>query len=219
MAMDNSMNPAATFKVLMVGDGATGKTTYVKRHITGEFTRKYIPNIGAEVSRLFFHTTRGLVALDVWDTAGQEKFGGLRDAYYIGSHACILFFDVTSRNTYKNVPVWYKDVERVCGKAPTVLVGNKVDVKDRQVKAKNVVFHRKKNIPYFELSAKSNYHIEKPFLYIIRALIGDSRLEIVEEPARVPATIVMDPAHVAALDAESIAAANVVLPPDDDEEL
>lgn len=139
-------------------------------------------------------------------------------ARVIGSHACVLFFDVTSRNTYKNVPVWYKDVERVCGKVPMVLVGNKVDCKERAVKAKNVVFHRKKNIPHFELSAKSNYHIEKPFLFILRSLLGDASLQIVEEPARAPATIVMDPSHIADLDRESIEAASVTIP-DDDEEL
>ena len=62
----------------------------------------------------------------MWDTAGQEKLGGLREGYYIGAHAAIIMFDVTSRITYKNVPKWYKDLTRICENIPIVLVGNKV---------------------------------------------------------------------------------------------
>lgn len=81
-------------------------------------------------------------------------------------------FDVTARLTYKNVPTWHRDLCRVCENIPIVLCGNKVDVKNRQVKAKQVTFHRKKNLQYYEISAKSNYNFEKPFLYLARKLAG-----------------------------------------------
>ena len=55
-------------------------------------------------------------------------------------------FDVTSRVTYKNVPNWHRDLIRVCENIPIVLCGNKVDIKDRKVKAKAITFHRKKNL-------------------------------------------------------------------------
>lgn len=63
-------------------------------------------------------------------------------------------FDVTTRVTYKNVPNWHRDLVRVCENIPIVLCGNKVDVKDRKVKAKAIVFHRKKNLQvcFFEVS-------------------------------------------------------------------
>jgi GTP-binding nuclear protein Ran len=105
-------------------------------------------------------------------------------------------FDVTSRITYKNVPNWHRDLERVCENIPIVLCGNKVDVKvcaillrpaprveltvlsfstlaqERKVKTGAVTFHRKKNLQYFEISAKSNYNFEKPFLWLARKLVG-----------------------------------------------
>jgi GTP-binding nuclear protein Ran len=59
------------------------------------------------------------------------------------------------------------DLVRVCESIPIVLCGNKVDVKERKVKAKTITFHRKKNLQYYDISAKSNYNFEKPFLYVM----------------------------------------------------
>ncbi len=81
-------------------------------------------------------------------------------------------FDVTSRMTYKNVPNWHRDLVRVCEGFPIVLCGNKVDIKDRKVKPKQITFHRKKNLQYYDISAKSNYNFEKPFLWLARKLVG-----------------------------------------------
>merc|ERR1712070_198629 len=139
-------------------------TTLVKRHLTGEFEKKYIPTLGVEVHPLRFTTNCGPLVFNVWDTAGQEKFGGLRDGYYIQGKCAIIMFDVTSRITYKNIPVWHRDVVRVCDCIPVVICGNKVDIKERQVCPKNVCFHRRKSIKYIEISAKTNYNYEKPFL-------------------------------------------------------
>lgn len=69
-------------------------------------------------------------------------------------------------------PCHYLVLCRVCENIPIVLCGNKVDVKNRQVKPKQVTFHRKKNLQYYEISAKSNYNYEKPFLYLARKLVG-----------------------------------------------
>jgi len=106
--------------------------------------------LGVEVHPLVFYTNRGPIRFNVWDTAGQEKFGGLRDGYYIQGQCAIIMFDVTARVTYKNVPNWHRDLVRVCENIPIVLCGNKVDIKDRKVKAKAIVFHRKKNLQVCE---------------------------------------------------------------------
>lgn len=152
-----------TFKCVLVGDGGTGKTTFVKRHMTGEFEKRYVATLGVEVHPLVFHTNRGAIRFNVWDTAGQEKFGGLRDGYYIQGQCAIIMFDVTSRVTYKNVPNWHRDLVRVCENIPIVLCGNKVDIKDRKVKAKSIVFHRKKNL---QVSYKIIIHPRQGFPHL-----------------------------------------------------
>merc|ERR1712238_608482 len=93
---------------------------------------------------------------------------------------------VTSRITYKNVPNWHRDLTRVCENIPIVLCGNKVEIKDRKAKAKQITFHRKKNLQYYDISAKSNYNFEKPFLWLARKLSGDNALHFVEAPALQP---------------------------------
>ena len=70
--------PVAEFKVVLIGDGAVGKTTFVHRHTTGEFKKIYIATQGVEVNSITFYTNHGPIKLAIWDTAGQEKLGGLR---------------------------------------------------------------------------------------------------------------------------------------------
>ncbi|EHA57450.1 GTP-binding nuclear protein gsp1/Ran [Pyricularia oryzae] len=207
-----------TFKLVLVGDGGTGKTTFVKRHLTGEFEKKYMATLGVEVHPLGFETNFGKIQFDVWDTAGQEKFGGLRDGYYINGQCGIIMFDVTSRITYKNVPNWHRDLVRVCENIPIVLCGNKVDVKERKVKAKTITFHRKKNLQYYDISAKSNYNFEKPFLWLGRKLVGNPGLEFVAAPALAPPTAEVTAEQAAAYEKDLADATRAPLPDDDDED-
>ena len=211
-------NQTQELKLILVGDGGVGKTTFVKRHLSGEFEKKYIATQGVEVHPMQFNTTKGNIKFNVWDTAGQEKFSGLRDGYYIDAHCAIIMFDVTSRITYKNVAKWHKDITRICDNIPIVLVGNKVDEKNRKVKAKQIVFARKHGIQYFDISAKSNYQFEKPFLWILRKLTGDPNLSLVEAPALAPAEVILDPRQVQEMEDELLKAQNAPLE-DMDEEL
>lgn len=139
-------------------------------------------------------------------------------------------FDVTSRITYKSVPNWHRDLTRVCDNVPIVLCGNKVDIKDRKVKAKSIAFHRKKNLQYYDISAKSNYNFEKPFLWLARKIIRfvlclsqlvspccrDSSLEFVESPALAPPEVQIDFREQARHEAELREASLVPVPDDDD---
>jgi len=206
------------FKLILIGDGGVGKTTFVKRHVSGEFEKKYVATMGVEVRPLRFHTTFGEIQYNVWDTAGQEKLGGLRDGYYIAGECAIIMFDVTSRITYKSVPNWHRDLTRVCERIPIVLCGNKTDVKDRKVKPKQVTFYRKKNLKYYEISAKANYNFEKPFLWISRKLSGEETLVFTQAPALAPVEVDLDMNLVAANQAELDAAMNAPIGDDDDEE-
>jgi GTP-binding nuclear protein Ran len=131
----------------------------------------------------------------------------------------VFVIDVTSRITYKNVPNWHRDLTRVCENIPIVLCGNKVEIKDRKVKAKQITFHRKKNLQYYDISAKSNYNFEKPFLWLARKLSGDNALHFVEAPALQPPEFQFDENLKNQYEQELQAAAAQPLPEDDDDDL
>lgn len=210
------------FKLVLVGDGGVGKTTFVARHGTGEFQGKYVPTLGVQVTSLSFATNYGTVRFNVWDTAGQEKFGGLREGYYVHADCALVMFDVTSRVTYQNVPQWFQDVQRVCGNSvPMVLVGNKVDVAERELKAQHISFHRKRGIAYYDVSAKSQFNFEKPFLELARKLTGKKDLVLVAERARQPDVDVtrLSRSRLAAADRQLAQAQCVPIGGDDDDDL
>jgi len=120
--------------------------------------------------------------------------------------------------TYKNVPNWHRDIVRVCENIPIVLCGNKVDIKDRKVKAKQITFHRKKNLQYYDISAKSNYNFEKPFLWLARKLLNEPNLTFVEAPALAPPEVQLDLETMRQNELELEQAKAVPLP-DEDEDL
>jgi len=104
---------------------------------------------------------------------------------------------------------------RVCDNIPIVLVGNKVDVKDRKVKAKQITFHRKKNLQYYDISAKSNYQFEKPFVWILRKISGDQNLTLVEAPLLQPEEATVSTELQIQMEKDLEDAANQELPDDD----
>jgi GTP-binding nuclear protein Ran len=117
----------AEFKLIMVGDGGVGKTSFVKRFKTGEQAKVDRSTPGYDVYEIPFFTSHGPIKLLIWDIAGSEKQDKIKDCFFIGAHCAILMFDLTSRISYKNVPDWYKEVTSVCDNVPIVLVGNKVE--------------------------------------------------------------------------------------------
>ena len=144
------------------------------------------------------------------------KFGELRDGYYIQAQYSIIMFDVTLRVTCKNVPNWHSDVIRLCANILIVLYGSKVDIKDGKIKAKSIVFHWKKNFQYYDISVKSNYNFEKPFLGLARKLIRDTNLKFISMHALAPPKMVMAPV-LAAHEHELEVAQKTALPNEDDD--
>merc|ERR1712146_555159 len=174
------------YKLILVGNGGSGKTTFITRHSTGEYIIRYNPTIGANVHTIDFPTTKGKVRFECWDTAGQEKFGRLRDGYYLGSQCGMILFDLTNRNSYKTVSIWHEEVMNIAGVMPMVVVGNKKDkiayeINDIRLMSLKRIY----GILYVEISARLNRDYEKPFLYLCRALFR-APVNFTEELALLP---------------------------------
>ena len=165
-----------SYKVLIIGDGGVGKSTYVRQINTGEFKNKYDTTIGLEPHPVTLLTSAGEKNLTILDTAGQEKFGSLRQEIYKDTHAAFIMFDLTSRITYVNISQWYRDITDAMGEDfPIVIIGNKLDL-ERKVKNKLITFPKKKGLPYVEVSVKDGTDLDKPFNYILQKLFDDESI-------------------------------------------
>ena len=166
-----------TIKTLFLGDYGVGKTTFILRHRTGEFEKRYCPTEGVQVDTLRILSNKGMIRFSVWDhpESVMNDNGLIKPGIRSNeSGAAIIMFDLTSKRTWKSVPKWIKLVRDTDASIPIVVVGNKVDCVGRVVTPKNITDLMKK-IPfrYFDISSKSNYNFEKPFLFIARKILGD----------------------------------------------
>ncbi|MHB1952676.1 MAG: GTP-binding protein [Sulfobacillus sp.] len=166
------------FKVVLIGESGVGKTSFVHRFLSGDFLKAHVPTIGVKFNPVSFDTNHGKVTFNVWDCAGAEMYRGLRDGYYIGANAAIVMFDITKRDSFARVSGHVREFLRMAPGAPIVVCGNKVDVSDRAVSPADIgkLLPRIADlcdgvkVRYFDVSAKSMYNYEQPFLYLARLL-------------------------------------------------
>ena len=161
------------YKVVIIGDGGVGKTTFARRHtiVPSSFRPKYLPIFAVEQYKIPFYTNIGIFTFNLWDPIAHHRSMSLREGFYLNADCAIIMFEVSSRITYRNIPKHYKDLIRICGNIPICLVGNKVD-KERKVKLKQMFFHRPRGLQYYDISVKATYQIEKPFMWLMTRLLG-----------------------------------------------
>ncbi|MFW9909201.1 MAG: Rab family GTPase [Candidatus Thorarchaeota archaeon] len=166
------------FKVVVLGEGAVGKTAVVTRFSHGFFRTDYKTTIGSQfaVKNIDVSTSAGdrvTVKLQIWDVAGQSRFQILRPMYYRGSSGGVLVYDVSRRRTFIVLEEWLAELEKAVGKKiPLVLVANKTDLPDRVVEpAEGREFADRHEMPYIESSAKTGEGIVDIFDRLGRTLV------------------------------------------------
>uniref|UniRef100_A0A3Q0SUN0 Ras-related protein Rab-23 n=1 Tax=Amphilophus citrinellus TaxID=61819 RepID=A0A3Q0SUN0_AMPCI len=120
-------------KVVVVGNGAVGKSSMIQRYCKGIFTKDYKKTIGVDFLERQILVNDEEVRLMLWDTAGQEEFDAITKAYYRGAQACVLVFSTTDRDSFQAIDSWKEKVEAEVGDIPTVLVQNKIDLLEETV--------------------------------------------------------------------------------------
>jgi small GTP-binding protein len=120
------------FKITVIGDGAVGKTSLIKKYTKGAFQKEYISTLGTQFSKYEEEIDGEKVELYLWDIAGQDSFQALRQRFYTGSSGAIIVFshDPEQIKSYNNVDKWFADLKQHCGNIPIVLFGNKIDLVD-----------------------------------------------------------------------------------------
>ena len=94
-------------KVIILGDSGVGKTALMNQYVNRKFSNQYKPTIGADfLTKVITSEDGRQVTLQIWDTAGLERFQSLGVAFYRGADACVLVYDVTSQNSFKTLEIW-----------------------------------------------------------------------------------------------------------------
>jgi small GTP-binding protein len=174
------------FKTIVVGDGAVGKTAITYRYATNKFQENYKMTIGVDFTIKEIEYKGKKVKVQVWDTGGQEKFKNIRPLYYQGALGGLVVFDVTLRESYENIETWIGEVLKNCHKMPAImLVGNKIDIADREVTSEEGKELAKKiskkvgmKIPYYETSAKTGETIKEVFSDLVHQMVDDALKQI-----------------------------------------
>jgi small GTP-binding protein len=142
-------------KVVIVGDGAVGKTTLARRYCEGKFHESRVATIGVDFYTQHVPLPSGMVKLSIWDMAGQERFHAVRAGFYRGSRAAALVYDVTDPATLINLKRWQEEVLRAVPGQKVLVVGNKIDLERSVRSAVGRAFAAYIGAPYLETSAKT----------------------------------------------------------------
>lgn len=165
------------FKVVLVGNAGVGKTCLVRRFTQGMFPPGQGATIGVDFMIKTVEIEGEKIKLQIWDTAGQERFRSITQSYYRSAHALILVYDVSNQPTYDSCPEWLREIEEYASpKVLKVLVGNKVDIDDREIPTDvGEDFAQRYNMYYLETSAKSSDNVERLFIEIAQELLQQAK--------------------------------------------
>ncbi|CAF2461420.1 unnamed protein product [Rotaria sp. Silwood2] len=169
------------YKILFIGDSAVGKTSLMFRFADNTFTESFTPTIGIDfkVKTILFRDK--LIRLQLWDTAGQEKFYNITRSYYRNADAIILVYDRTVASSFQNVSRWMKNIdENAPDDVMRILVGNKSDLHHTIVISSQdgKKLAAKYNVDYFETSAKSdtNANVSRMFYTLTEKILEQNQV-------------------------------------------
>lgn len=162
------------YKVVMLGQGRVGKTSIARSWVYGDFDDSQASTIKAlryakdvEVDGLAF-------TINIWDTAGQEEFHALTRSYYRNSNAALVVFGVDSKDSFQRVQEWIDEIQNNSPETVIIIVANKCDLKNERLipTAAGKEFADKRELQYFEVSAKTSAGIDTLFNHLAKVLRG-----------------------------------------------
>ena len=173
-----------TFKILLLGDMAVGKTSLINRYIEHSFSFDYLPTLGVNIisKDIEIEQIGSLIRLIFWDIAGQDKYEKCRQAYYEGCAGALLVYDLTRDDTFMNIESkWLEDLQKnIRKKCDFLLIGNKVDLKDNRVVSYEESEKLAKNInaiDFLETSALNGENVESAFLKLVYQILKQYRVD------------------------------------------
>jgi small GTP-binding protein len=153
-------------KILVIGESAVGKSCLLLRYTDDKFQDTFMTTIGVDFKTKFITVDNTPVKLQIWDTAGQEKFRSITKAYYRGAHGILVVFDISRRDTFNQTKVWIdsiRDSSADSNPIDVILIGNKCDLERAVTREEAEALAEQFQLRYFETSAKESTNVTEAF--------------------------------------------------------
>ena len=163
-------------KICLLGEAAVGKTSLVYRFIENKFRDDYKSTLGVNLLKKdMVLDDYGGVSAQIWDLGGQESFRSLRKLYLEGANGAFVIFDTTKRKTFDKLDEWIQSFKESRGNRPLLLIGNKIDLIDKQkVEESEVKEYAEKNSTEFIFtSAKTGENVEEAFKGLVKTILDE----------------------------------------------
>ena len=171
------------YKVLLLGDSSVGKTCFLLRYCDRTFQEAHLSTIGLDY-RLKTMTLKNNknIKLQIWDTAGQDRFRALTKNYYKGANGIILIYDISTTQTFENVKVWINQIkEEANANVIIYLVGNKIDLPTDKRTVSEEEGQKLANEYKFlfkEASAKEGTNVNEIFQELVEKIDAETKPEV-----------------------------------------
>uniref|UniRef100_A0A8I3WH47 Ras-related protein Rab-17 n=1 Tax=Callithrix jacchus TaxID=9483 RepID=A0A8I3WH47_CALJA len=154
------------FKLVLLGSGSVGKSSLALRYVKNDF-KSILPTVGCAFFTKVVDLGTSSLKLEIWDTAGQEKYHSVCHLYFRGANAAVLVYDITRKDSFHKAQQWLKDLQKELqpGEVLVMLVGNKTDLSEER----EVTFEEGKEFAdshkllFMETSAKLNHQVSEVF--------------------------------------------------------
>lgn len=171
-------------KIILLGDCGVGKTCIISRYMKDEFNEQTLSTNGASYAMKSLAIDNEHYRLNIWDTAGQEKYRSVTKMFIQDTSILILVYSIVDRNSFQNLDYWYNIAVENCSKKMILgVIGNKSDLYENEAVSdeEGKQYAEKKEALFKLVSAKNGRDpIESMFLELLRRYDEQNRGEISE---------------------------------------
>ena len=170
-------------KLIIIGDSGTGKSNFLFKFIEGRFSPLHVATVGFDYKSkiVTLPKSKKKIKLQIWDTAGQEKYMSVNKNLFQKVQGIILMYDITNRESFERLNMWLNIIKEMANDIPIILVGNKIDEENNEENGRIIEysegegFGKKNGFQFIEASGLDGTNVDKVFYNISEIILKNLR--------------------------------------------